>query len=103
MKSIKHHPGKLIVIWNDLPVTGKAIETGEWLTFPYGHILWEMEGAIDGSVPVYFLEEGVSKEIYIHAKSMHLVFSEAPENMTPIQKLALSALPLSHWKPEKGL
>lgn len=101
MKSMKHHPGKLIAIWDDLPVTGEAMETGEWLTFPYRHILWEMEGVVEGGIPVYFLEDGVSREIPVYKYSMRLVFPDASENMTPLQKLAFSALPLSHWKPEE--
>lgn len=101
MKSIKHHPGKLIIIWNDLPVTGKVIETGEWRIFPYGHILWGTEGVIDGGVAVWFPEDGASKEIYVQEKSMQLIFPESSENMTALQKLAVSALPLSHWKPEE--
>jgi hypothetical protein len=90
------HPGKLLAIWYELPVTGKSQITGESLYFSFSQIIWEMEGYIENCIPIYVLEKGETKEIPIYTDSMQLVFPEKPENLTPLQKLAISALPLSH-------
>lgn len=102
IKRSPHHPGKLCAIWYDLPVSGICIETGKQVNFFFGNILWDMEGVVDGGIPVYINKNGEIKDVIVHQQSLTLFFPEKPEEMTPLQKLALFALPFSHWKPENA-
>lgn len=101
-KPKNYHPGKLCAIWYDLPVSGICIETGKQVNFFFGNILWDMEGVVDGGIPVYINKNGEIKDVIVHHQSLTLLFPEKPEEMTPLQKLALFALPFSHWKPENA-
>ncbi|PAV06597.1 hypothetical protein CBG25_05700 [Arsenophonus sp. ENCA] len=61
-----------------------------------------MQGIVDGGIPVYIVEKGKTKDVVVHYQSLTLLFPEKREEMTPLQQLALSALPFSHWEPENN-
>lgn len=104
MTAKKYHPESLIAVWYDLPVTGINTENGETVNFRYQDIIWEFEGLVDNCIPVCIRdEEGCFiEEINIRKDSMSLLFPDSPDDMTPLQLLALSALPFSHWHPENN-
>lgn len=94
----KHHPGKLIATWCDLPVSGVCMETGKVIKFPYGNIIWEQENIVDGGTPVFIGQ----KYFIVRSDSMFLIFPDSSDDFTPIQKLAISAIQLSHREYNKS-
>lgn len=91
----QYHPGRLHLVWYDLPVCGTDAITGKTIEFLFENIAWDTEGIEDGCIIVCLRQQESVVERKVLVSSMALINDIDDEYKNSLYRMALSILSIA--------